>query len=76
MTKSHLKKKLLGDLDIQGRKTSIIIKNMIAEVLEALDGLEVAQPSSENTEQCMGEIIIYLHTRGLACGQSESSKNW
>ena len=69
MTKSHLKKKLLGDLDIQGRKTSIIIKNMIAEVLEALDGLGVAQPSSGNTEQCMGEIIIYLHTRGLTCGQ-------
>ena len=64
MTKSHLKKKLLGDLDTQGRK-----KKMIAEVLEALDGLEVAQPSSENTEQCMGEIIIYLHTRGLACEQ-------
>ena len=64
MTKSHLKKKLLGDLDIQGRK-----KKMIVEVSKALDDVEVAQASSENTEQCMGEIIIYLHTRGLACEQ-------
>ena len=49
---------------------------MIVEVSKALDDVEVAQASSENTEQCMGEIIIYLHTRGLACEQWESSKNW
>ena len=42
---------------------------MIVEVSKALDDVEVAQASSENTEQCMGEIIIYLHTRGLACEQ-------
>ena len=41
MTKSHLKKKLLGDLDIQGRK-----KKMIVEVSKALDDVEVAQASS------------------------------
>ena len=66
------KENLLSDSGIQGRKASIAVKTMNAEVTkssEALENLEVTQAANGKVERMWVKLLLYLHIRRFACGQ-------